>query len=145
METVHDRMSSRAVVKDTVYVGRRDTVVRHQADTIYVQGTSVSQSTAESDSLLARLTAFVRSYTLERMEEARWVREDTTVPWQERVRYGNNLYFSIEKRVKREVAKTFPPSTAEYANSLTMALTVMAQTMKEYNLKYPPVMPDETA
>ena len=40
METVHDRMSSRAVVKDTVYVGRRDTVVRHQADTIYVQGTS---------------------------------------------------------------------------------------------------------
>ena len=144
METVHDRMSSRAVVKDTVYVGRRDTVVRHQADTIYVQGTSVSQSTAESDSLLARLTAFVRSYTLERMEEARWVREDTTVPWQERVRYGNNLYFSIEKRVKREVAKTFPPSTAEYANSLTMALTVMAQTMKEYNLKYPPVMPDET-
>ena len=94
--------------------------------------------------MLARLTAFVRSYTLERMEEARWVREDTTVPWQERVRYGNNLYFSIEKRVKREVAKTFPPSTAEYANSLTMALTVMAQTMKEYNLKYPPVMPDET-
>ena len=43
METVHDRMSSRAVVKDTVYAGRRDTVVRHQADTIYVQGRYVMQ------------------------------------------------------------------------------------------------------
>ena len=132
-----------AAARETVYVSRRDTIVRPVADSATAADRNALRRAAAADDVRARLTAFARSYTLEQLTEARRIREDTTRSVEERTDYQNRLYFALEQRIRREVNRAVPSASPEHEACLSAAIAVMAQTMREYNLAHPPVIVDE--
>ena len=117
-------------------------VQRLKGDSATAADRNALRRAAAADDVRARLTAFARSYTLEQLAEARRVREDTTRSVKERTDYQNRLYFSLEQRIRQEVARAVPPASPEHDACLSAAIAVMAQTMRAYNLKHPPVITD---
>lgn len=124
------------VIKDTLYITRTDTVVQKQTDTVRVAPKNFVEQQKEKEEL-QKLIEFTRKYTLQEMEKATKVAQDTSISEIDRAIYGNNCYFAIENRIKKEVAKIAEPNSLEYTTYLNLALTQMTQTMKEYNAKHP--------
>lgn len=71
------------------------------------------------------------------MKKASKIAQDTSISEIDRAAYGNNMYFAIENRIKKEVSQIANPNSLEYTTYLNLAITQMTQTMKEYNAKHP--------
>lgn len=118
--------------KDTIYIKAHDTLVIRQTDTIIKEKVRIVTD-FNQDARLLHLNEFAKTTTLRMMRDADEWQKDSTLSAQEKMEIGNNIYFQIEEAIKKEVDKTIEPSTPEHALYLSTALTLMHQTMKEYN------------
>lgn len=143
--SISQDIPSVAPVRDTLYVTQRETLIQLQTDTVFMNEKNPVApinyiDRKKEEKALQQLLAFTQTYTLQEMEKARQICQDTSISVQERIAYSNNVYFIIEKRIKQEVAKIASSTSLEYATYLNLVLTQMTQTIKEYNAKNPIVI-----
>lgn len=124
------------LIKDTLYIVQTDTIIQQHTDTVLIEKKNYIEQQKEKKEL-QKLIAFTREYTLQEMEKASKIAQDTSISEIDRTVYGNNMYFAIENRIKKEVSQFANPNSLEYTTYLNLAITQMTQTMKEYNAKHP--------
>lgn len=120
--------------RDTIYIKTYDTLVLRQTDTITKERIEVLHD-FNQDKRLTYLNDFSKATTLRMMREVDDLQKDTTLSLIKKSKAINNVYFEIETIIKKEVDRTIDSSTPEHSIYLSTAISIISQTMREYNQK----------
>ena len=112
---------------DTVYITRVDTVIMAGKPPVAV---------FEEDALLDSINTFARTTTLGMMQEMYDSVMFGRKPRQAKEAMANNIYFDIEKAIRKGVDELVAPSTPQHSIYLNAALTVMQVTWRDFNLEH---------